>query len=214
MDAGDSTLTYERECGSLVDARDGHTYCTVTIGTQTWMGENLNYDAPGSACIRDSLANCEKFGRLYTYAQAMGRAENECGPGWMCKGNFPLSPGICPEGWTVPTQKDWLTLEAYVDKHNGSEPVYISLMAKPEDSKRDDITIGSDLSGFRILVSGIYDPTVESFSDSTVGFWSSTEESVNHAYRFGFDLYNFDFDLQLPAWKKAYRSVRCIRSKE
>jgi uncharacterized protein (TIGR02145 family) len=179
------------------------------------MGENLNYDVPGSACIRDSLANCEKFGRLYTYAQAMGRAENECGPGWMCKGNFPLSPGICPEGWTVPTQKDWLTLEAYVDKHNGSEPVYISLMAKPEDSKRDDITIGSDLSGFRILVSGIYDPTVESFSDSTVGFWSSTEESVNHAYRFGFDLYNFDiFDLQLPAWKKAYRYVRCIRSKE
>jgi uncharacterized protein (TIGR02145 family) len=179
------------------------------------MGENLNYDAPGSACIRDSLANCEKFGRLYTYAQAMGRAENECGPGWMCKGNFPLSPGICPEGWTVPTQKDWLTLEAYVDKHNGSEPVYISLMAKPEDSKRDDITIGSDLSGFRILVSGIYDPTVESFSDSTVGFWSSTEESVNHAYRFGFDLYNFDiFDLQLPAWKKAYRYVRCIRNKE
>lgn len=215
VDAGDSTLTYERECGALVDARDGHTYCTVKIGTQTWMGENLNYDAPGSACIRDSLANCEKFGRLYTYAQAMGRAENECGPGWMCKGNFPLSPGICPEGWTVPTQKDWLTLEAYVDKHNGSEPVYISLMAKPEDSKRDDITIGSDLSGFRILVSGIYDPTVESFSDSTVGFWSSTEESVNHAYRFGFDLYNFDiFDLQLPAWKKAYRYVRCIRNKE
>ena len=215
VDDTDSTLTYERECGSLVDQRDGKSYCTVKIGTQTWMGENLDYDIPGSACIRDSLANCEKFGRLYTYAQAMGRAEDECGPGWMCKGNFPLSPGICPEGWTVPTQKDWLTLEAYVDKHNGSEPVYISLMAKPEDSKRDDITIGSDLSGFRILVSGIYDPTVESFSDSTVGFWSSTEESVNHAYRFGFDLYNFDiFDLQLPAWKKAYRYVRCIRNKE
>ncbi|MBR1746164.1 MAG: hypothetical protein IJ734_09415 [Fibrobacter sp.] len=215
VDDTDSTLTYERECGSLVDQRDGKSYCTVKIGTQTWMGENLDYDVPGSACIRDSLANCEKFGRLYTYAQAMGRAEDECGPGWMCKGNFPLSPGICPEGWTVPTQKDWLTLEAYVDKHNGSEPVYISLMAKPEDSKRDDITIGSDLSGFRILVSGIYDPTVESFSDSTVGFWSSTEESVNHAYRFGFDLYNFDiFDLQLPAWKKAYRYVRCIRNKE
>lgn len=215
VDDTDSTLTYERECGSLVDQRDGKSYCTVKIGTQTWMGENLNYDVPGSACIRDSLANCEKFGRLYTYAQAMGRAENECGPGWMCKGNFPLSPGICPEGWTVPTQKDWETLEAYVDKHNGSEPVYISLMAKPEDSKRDDITIGSDLSGFRILVSGIYDPTVESFSDSTVGFWSSTEESVNHAYRFGFDLYNFDiFDLQLPAWKKAYRYVRCIRNRE
>lgn len=215
VDDTDSTLTYERECGSLVDARDGHTYCTVKIGTQTWMGENLDYEVAGSKCYKDVPENCEKFGRLYTYAQAMGRAEDECGLGWMCKGNYPLSPGICPDGWTVPTKKDWETLENYIEKHNGSEPAYVSMLAKPEDSKRDDITLGSDLSGFRILVLGTYNPEISSYSDSSVYFWSSTEESVNHAYRFGFDLYNFDiFDLQLPAWKKAYRSVRCIRNKE
>lgn len=215
VDAGDSTLTYERECGSLVDQRDGKSYCTVKIGTQTWMGENLDYEVAGSKCYKDVPENCEKFGRLYTYAQAMGRAEDECGLGWMCKGNYPLSPGICPDGWTVPTKKDWETLENYIEKHNGSEPAYVSMLAKPEDSKRDDITLGSDLSGFRILVLGTYNPEISSYSDSSVYFWSATEDDVNLAYSFGFDLYNLDvFDLVWQAWKRSYRSVRCIRNKE
>lgn len=215
VDDTDSTLTYERECGSLVDQRDGKSYCTVKIGTQTWMGENLDYEVAGSKCYKDVPENCEKFGRLYTYAQAMGRAEDECGLGWMCKGNYPLSPGICPDGWTVPTKKDWETLENYIEKHNGSEPAYVSMLAKPEDSKRDDITLGSDLSGFRILVLGTYSSEISSYSDSSVYFWSATEDDVNLAYSFGFDLYNLDvFDLVWQAWKRSYRSVRCIRNKE
>ena len=45
--------------GSFVDPRDGHTYSRVTIGATTWMGENLDWQAPaGSFCYEDSAANC------------------------------------------------------------------------------------------------------------------------------------------------------------
>ena len=101
------------EYGLLEDERDGQKYKTVKIGTQTWMAENLNYEAQNSKCTAS--------GCLYVWAVAMDSigefSNNSKGCGYNYKGHgtamcSPVYPvrGICPEGWHLPTSEEFRVL--------------------------------------------------------------------------------------------------------
>ncbi|MDR2583979.1 MAG: fibrobacter succinogenes major paralogous domain-containing protein [Fibromonadaceae bacterium] len=79
------------------DSRDGKKYGTVKIGDQIWMSENLNYAAEGSKCYGNEPANCQKFGRLYT---------------WM------LAQTACPKGWHLPSNDEWQILVNFTGGRN------------------------------------------------------------------------------------------------
>ncbi len=72
--------------GDIKDSRDSKKYKTVKIGNQTWMAENLNYEANGSVCYENNLDNCKKYGRLY---------------------NWETARNVCPSGWRLPSDSDW-----------------------------------------------------------------------------------------------------------
>ena len=86
-DAGRPSVT------TFTDSRDGKAYKKVAIGKQTWMKENLNYEAKGSVCYDNKTDNCAKYGRLYNWNTAMA---------------------ACPAGWHLPSDKEWTTLADYL----------------------------------------------------------------------------------------------------
>lgn len=108
------------EYGTLVDARDGQEYRTVVIGDQEWMAENLNYAVDSSRCYMDVSHYCDKVGRYYKWSQAMDTTDILCSNndsdsrycGKYFRGEY---QGICPEGWHIPSSKDWDSLRQYME---------------------------------------------------------------------------------------------------
>lgn len=87
----------------------------VKIGNQEWMTKNLNTPVEGSRCYDDELGNCTRYGRIYTWSQAMAidpkYDHQELG--------FLITPyrGICPEGSHLPTDGEWTELKEYIDEN-------------------------------------------------------------------------------------------------
>ncbi len=73
----------------VIDTRDGEIYGYVQIGDLLWLTENLRYLAPDSECYEGIDDNCETYGRLYSFED---------------------SRTACPEGWHLPSPKEWKSL--------------------------------------------------------------------------------------------------------
>ena len=186
--------------GSMTDARDGQTYKTVTIGKQTWMAENLNYEAEASFCLDlDGVENssCTKYGRIYGWAAAIGKPESECGYGKKCSLPSGNVQGVCPDGWHLPSKAEWASLLTAVGGSpiTGIDPnsvvVYQGAGTKLKTTSGwDDFEgksgNGTDNFGFTALSACDRIPHSER-TYCTEGlatyFWSSTEHtSASYAY--------------------------------
>ena len=226
-----SSKAIEPAEGTLTDTRDGKTYKTVTIGTQIWMAENLNYAYTGvpykytyidssytsdstSWCYDNVPANCTKYGRLYTWAAAMDSVGTwstngkGCGYGKRCTPTYPVR-GVCPEGWHLPTKAEFETLFTAV---GGSSTAGRMLKSTSgwNDSKGQDGN-GTDAYAFSALPAGHRDCYGNiSLEGSRAYFWSSTERNSNNAYIML--LFYYDDYAYLDHYDKYYGySVRCLK---
>ena len=111
--------------GTFTDSRDGKTYKTVTIGTQTWMAENLNYETENSQCVVSTDTDCQKYGRKYPWSDLSDTTDKA----YRYDGTFDWPfQGICPDGWIIPTPGDWITLL----ENTGAYPTYDNRYENPQ----------------------------------------------------------------------------------
>ena len=181
--------------GTMTDSRDGQIYKTVTIGTQTWMAENLNYAYTGvpykvynytsdstSWCYEDGESNCAKYGRFYTWAAAMDSVGTwstngkGCGYKKTCSPTYPVR-GVCPEGWHLPTIEEFETLFTAVGGQSTAGKVLKSTSGWNSGGN------GSDAFAFSALPAGHRDYYGNYNSEGDYArFWSSTESNSDDAY--------------------------------
>ena len=211
--------------GFMTDSRDGKTYKTVTIGTQTWMAENLNYAYTGvpfhyyggytsdstSWCYGGYPANCAKYGRLYTWAAAMdslgtwstnGRG---CGSGSTCSPTLPVR-GVCPKGWHLPSRTEW---EALFTAVGGSSTAGSKLKSQTGWEAYSGIT-NEDAFGFSALPAGRRYPDGYGFNEVGIDafFWSSTKN--DYVYIMVLSYHYDDGNLGYNSGSSG-NSVRCVK---
>ena len=213
--------------GTMTDSRDGQTYRTVKIGTQTWMAENLNYAYTGvpynysgytsdstSWCYENDPANCAKYGRLYTWAAAMDSSGTWSTNGKGCGYGSECSPtgtirGICPEGWHLPDTTEWNTLFSAVGGISTAGTALKSTSGWNE--YEGESGNGTDSFGFSALPAGCRHGDGDyGYEGYHADFWSSTENGSYNAY----DLYlGYSNDYAGLYGSSLYygRSVRCLK---
>ena len=206
--------SYTVEKGTMVDERDCRTYKTITIGTQTWMAENLKFEYKvdgvtyGNFCNPDS---CETFGRHYTWAAAMDSAvvftndSENCGYGVICSPTYPV-PGICPEGWHIPDSTEWV--EFYKILNEDPHAMQAEDFIRSKSAIRKGL-VATNASGFSALYETL--SLVSGHSVSGAFFWSSTEYAKSSAYFWHVSESEARLDNNKLYDKKTGMAVRCIK---
>jgi uncharacterized protein (TIGR02145 family)/uncharacterized repeat protein (TIGR02543 family) len=195
--------------GSFIDERNGQCYRTVTIGSQTWIAENLNWaDSDGDLgwCYGNNPANCDLYGRLYDWATVMG-FDASCNTTSCASQVQSRHRGICPPGWHVPSDAEWTTLVSFVGGSSIAGTLLKTLTGWNSNT-------GTDFHGFSALPGGVRGSDGIFWNVGTTGlWWNATESSAANArYR----NMNSDGSNMRTFWddKASGFSLRCVKTED
>jgi uncharacterized protein (TIGR02145 family) len=204
-------LIFKTFTGTVIDV-ESNVYNTITIGTQTWMAENMkttrysNGDLIGTTAnlteditgestpkyqwiFNGNQTNLDTYGRLYTwYAVTDSRA-------------------VCPTGWHMPSDAEWDILINYSGGANAGDKL------KENGTKHwsSPNTGATNETGFTALPSGMrYNNGTFTEFGSNGNWWSTTEHNLTDADGFGTEN-DYDLAYSFSKSKSNAYAVRCLK---
>lgn len=191
---------------------DGNFYNTIKIGNQIWMVENLktthysNGDSipnitdntewenltSGARCYfnNDSATNIIPYGALYNW-----HAVND-------------DRNICPDGWHVPSDAEWIVLENYLGGANiaGGKMKEIGLnhWVTPNTGATNESGFAGRPGGYRNF-SGVFN------NMGSGGYWWTSSTSGIYPYYRYLEYNTIESNRTTSTTKERGHSVRCIR---
>lgn len=191
---------------------EGYYYGIVTIGTQTWMTENLNTGIMISVglgeeqtnngkvekyCYENVPDNCDVYGGLYHFDEMLNYQTDS------------ITQGICPAGWHIPVRSEWYTLFNYFGgKANAGGALKATGTIQDGNGLWEAPNTGAtNESGFTGLPGGMF-RTLDGWWGKGTEAWFYQNELI-----FGklIGLGNASNSIDEQNWTSEGASVRCIK---
>jgi uncharacterized protein (TIGR02145 family) len=202
-----SSLTYSQSpCPGLDSINySGQLYHTVQIGSQCWLKENLNVgimkpavkdqinnDTIEKYCYNNDPANCNTYGGLYQWREAMRYTKKQG------------ARGICPIGWHIPIANEFGTLKSSVGLDGNA-------------LKEVGQGGGTNTSGFSALLSGINIYTAFHNVGVEADYWTTYAVPHHDLNLFGTNLLlsnNTSVYLNDANYAEYGLSIRCVKDSD
>ena len=195
---------------------DGNTYKTVTIGTQTWMAENMRTSRFNDGSVIYQIKNEEDWDPIWntdtaawvyynhneTYNMKYGKLYN-----W-----YSINPltndnkNICPSGWHVPSDSEWNIL---IEKLGGISIAGGKMKELGIESWNSIDEETTNTSLFTGLAGGAAEGDMSDFGYSGY-WWSSTEDDESGGWSRELN-YNKNDIKRRSIEKRACLSIRCVK---
>ncbi|MEA3414026.1 MAG: FISUMP domain-containing protein [Nanoarchaeota archaeon] len=170
---------------TFTDPRDGEIYNIKTIGTQTWFIEDLIYKTSS-----------------YSWPHNFSTGEG-------MKYGITVISSACPNGWHLPSDGEWKTLETYY----GMKPGELNL--KGERGINENIGIKMQNNPLYLKLNGWYKQPTQEFQWGTHGhYWTSTTDQNNPSKKYYRKISNKFQGIMRESLDETniFLSIRCLKN--
>jgi uncharacterized protein (TIGR02145 family) len=217
----DAEMPPEEEEQETVTDADGNEYKTITIGTQTWMLENLkttkyNDGTPITEYVfGDDWHNGNTQLAYFQWASTydLNNVHDDELPfdyyGAMYN-HYAIETGkLAPEGWRIPTEQDFKTLEAFIaaDGNAGNEATVLKTTTGWLESTGN----GTDVYGFAALPNGYVSAPGTATASELICTWATTEVDAATQTRISINLYDENTIIYAGNAIQIGAGIRCIK---